>query len=127
MLEGLSLLPVIPENMVKLFTNYEPVDGPLAGASIGAGVTWFDSTWAGNPAFYNANGTLRTRSSIVRQGAYAVADVRAGYRINDNLSLAINVNNLFDRSYYARISSTGRGNYYGAPRTVFASIRATLP
>jgi outer membrane receptor for ferric coprogen and ferric-rhodotorulic acid len=126
-LEGLSLLPVIPENMVKLFTNYEPVDGPLAGASIGAGVTWFDSTWAGNPAFYNANGTLRTRSSIVRQGAYAVADVRAGYRINDNLSLAINVNNLFDRSYYARISSTGRGNYYGAPRTVLASIRATLP
>ncbi|MEH3039295.1 MAG: TonB-dependent siderophore receptor [Sphingomonas paucimobilis] len=125
-LEGLSLLPVIPEHMVKLFTNYAPVDGPLAGASIGGGVTWFDSTWAGNPAFYNANGTLRTRSSIVRQGSYAVADVRAGYRINDNLSLAVNVNNLFDRSYYARISSTGRGNYFGAPRTVFASLRVNL-
>lgn len=126
-LEGLSLLPVIPEHMVKLFTNYAPADGPLAGASIGGGVTWFDSTWAGNPAFYNANGTLRMRSSIVRQGSYAVADVRAGYRINDQLSLAVNVNNLFDRNYYARISSTGRGNYYGAPRTVFASIRVNLP
>jgi len=126
-LEGLSLLPVIPEHMVKMFTNYAPVDGPLAGASIGAGVTWFDSTWSGNPAFYNADGTLRTRSSIVRQGSYAVADVRAGYRINDNLSLAVNVSNLFDRTYYARISSTGRGNYFGAPRSVLASIRVTMP
>lgn len=126
-LEGLSLLPVIPEHMVKLFSNYEAGDGPLAGASVGAGVTWFDGTWSGNPPVYNANGTLRTPSTIVRQGSYAVADLRAGYRITDNLSLAVNVNNLFDRTYYARISSTGRGNYYGAPRTVFASVRVNLP
>lgn len=126
-LEGLSLLPVIPEHMVKLFTNYEAGDGPLAGASIGAGVTWFDGTWSGNPPVYNANGTLRTPSTIVRQGSYAVADLRAGYRITDNLALAVNVNNLFDRSYYARISSTGRGNYYGSPRTVFASVRVNFP
>ncbi|MGN7161398.1 TonB-dependent siderophore receptor [Sphingomonas sp. SAFR-052] len=126
-LEGLSLLPVIPEHMVKLFTNYEAGDGPLAGASIGAGVTWFDGTWSGNPPVYNANGTLRTPSTIVRQGSYTVADLRAGYRITDNLSLAVNVNNLFDRSYYARISSTGRGNYYGSPRTVFASVRVNFP
>ncbi len=125
-LEGLSLLPVIPEHMVKLFTNYAPVDGLLAGASVGAGVTWFDGTWSGNPAAFNADGTLRTRSSIVRQGSYAVADLRAGYKITDNLALAVNVNNLFDRNYYSRISSTGRGNYYGSPRTVFASIRVTM-
>ena len=126
-IEGLSLLPVIPEHMVKLFSNYEAGDGPLAGASIGAGVTWFDGTWSGNPPAYNANGTLRTPSTIVRQGSYAVADLRAGYRITDNLSLALNVNNLFDRTYYARISSTGRGNYYGSPRTVFASVRVNFP
>ncbi|MFD1036018.1 TonB-dependent siderophore receptor [Sphingomonas hankookensis] len=126
-LEGLSLLPVIPEHMVKLFTNYEPADGPLAGASVGAGVTWFDETWSGTPAAFNANGSLRTRSSVVRQGAYAVADLRAGYKLTDALSVAVNVNNVFDRNYYARISSTGRGNYYGMPRTVFASIRATFP
>lgn len=126
-LEGLSLLPVIPEHMVKLFSNYEAGAGPLAGASIGAGVTWFDGTWSGNPPAYNANGTLRTPSTIVRQGSYAVADLRAGYRITDNLSLALNVNNLFDRTYYARISSTGRGNYYGSPRTVFASVRVNFP
>ncbi|WP_230769873.1 TonB-dependent siderophore receptor [Sphingomonas sp. Leaf4] len=124
-LEGLSLLPVIPEHMVKLFTNYAPVDGPLAGASVGAGVTWFDKTWSGTAAGTNANGSFRP-STIVRQGAYAVADLRAGYAINDKVTLAVNVNNLFDREYYARISSTGRGNYYGTPRTVFASVRVGL-
>ncbi|MEP9402930.1 TonB-dependent siderophore receptor [Sphingomonas sp. VNH70] len=125
-LEGISLLPVIPDHMVKLFTNYAPADGPLAGFSAGAGVTWFNDTWSGSPAVFNANGTLRTRSTVVRQGAYAAADLRAGYRLTEQLSLAVNVNNLFDREYYARISSTGRGNYYGSPRTVFASVRLTL-
>ena len=32
-----------------------------------------------------------------------------------------------DRSYYARISSPGRGTYYGSPRSVFATLRFTLP
>jgi outer membrane receptor for ferric coprogen and ferric-rhodotorulic acid len=125
-LEGLSLLPVIPEHMVKLFSNYAPVDGPLAGASVGAGVTWFDGTWSGTPAAFNADGTAQTLSSVVRQGAYAVADLRAGYKLTEQVALAVNVNNLFDRSYYARISSTGRGNYYGSPRTVFASVRVSF-
>jgi outer membrane receptor for ferric coprogen and ferric-rhodotorulic acid len=112
--------------MVKLFSNYAPVDGPLAGASVGAGVTWFDGTWSGTPAAFNADGTAQTLSSVVRQGAYAVADLRAGYKLTEQVALAVNVNNLFDRSYYARISSTGRGNYYGSPRTVFASVRVSF-
>jgi outer membrane receptor for ferric coprogen and ferric-rhodotorulic acid len=41
--------------------------------------------------------------------------------------LSVNVNNLLDKSYYARISSTGRGNFYGVPRTVFGTIRYMFP
>ena len=63
----------------------------------------------------------------IRDRAYAVVDLRAGYKVNDQLSFSINANNLLDRSYYSRISSTGRGNYYGSPRTVFATIRLTYP
>ncbi len=126
-LEGISLLPVIPEHMVKLFSNYAPKDGPLAGASIGGGVTWFDKTWGGTAAVINADGTVRTRSSIVRQGGYAVVDLRAGYALNEQVALSVNVNNLLDREYYSRISATGRGNYYGSPRSVFASVRVNFP
>ncbi len=120
--EGLALTPIIPEHMVKLFTNYAPKSGMLDGASLGGGVTWFSETFGGTPSVVNANGT-RTVSSIVRQPAYAVVDLRAGYAFTDLISLAVNMNNLFDKNYYSRISSTGRGNYYGAPRSVFATLR----
>ena len=121
--EGLPLVPITPKHMVKLFTNYAPVDGPLAGFSLGGGVTWFSETWGGTPAAFNADGSLRTRSSVVRQGGYAVVDLRAGYELNEQVSLSVNVNNLLDREYYSRISSTGRGNYFGSPRSVFATLR----
>ncbi|MFV0623188.1 TonB-dependent siderophore receptor [Sphingomonas sp. ac-8] len=124
---GIPLTPIIPEHMVKLFTNYAPVDGPLAGASIGGAVTWFAETYGGNPAILGPTGNVVTRSTIVRQGDYAVVDLRAGYKVDDRLSFSVNVNNVLDKNYYARISSTGRGNYYGSPRTVFATIRLTYP
>lgn len=125
--EGLPLVPIIPEHMVKLFTNYEAPDGFLKGASIGGGVTWFSETWGGNPAVRNAAGAVTTLSTIVRQGSYAVVDLRAGYKVSEQISLSVNVNNVLDRNYYARISSTGRGNYYGSPRTVFATLRVSYP
>lgn len=127
LIEGISLVPVIPEHSVKAFTNYVAPDGMLKGASIGGGITWFSSTWGGNAAVFNADGSLRTRSSIVRQDSYAVVDLRAGYKVTDQVSLSVNVNNLLDRNYYARISATGRGNYYGSPRTVFATLRISYP
>lgn len=123
--EGLALTPIIPDHMVKGFTNYDVQGGALAGASLGGGVTWFSATAGGTPSVRNANGT-RTVSTLVRQGAYAVVDLRAGYRLSPQWALSVNVNNLLDRTYYARISSTSRGNYYGSPRTVFATLRYTL-
>lgn len=124
--EGLPLVPIVPKHMAKLFTNYTAGDGALAGFSAGGGVTFLSGTYGGTPAVFNTDGSLRTRSSIVRQGGYAVVDLRAGYKLSEQISLSVNVNNLFDKNYYARISSTGRGNYYGSPRTAFATLRFTL-
>lgn len=125
--EGLPLVPIIPKHSVKVFTNYKAPAGALAGLSLGGGLTWFSSTYGGNPATFNAAGALVTRSSIVRQGAYAVVNLRAGYEFDERISLSVNVNNVLDKTYYARISSTGRGNYFGTPRTVFATLRFAYP
>lgn len=127
LLEGISFVPVIPKHSFKAFTNYAPVSGPLEGFSAGAGFTWFSKTWGGNAATYNPDGTLRAVSTIVRQGSYAVLDLRAGYEVNDRLAFSVNVNNALDRKYYARISATGRGNFYASPRTVMATVRFTYP
>lgn len=125
--EGISVVPIIPKHSVKMFTNYAPTSGALTGFSLGGGLTWLSSTFGGNAAVFNADGSLRTRSTIVRQSGYVVADLRAGYKVNERLSLSVNANNLFDRTYYARISSTGRGNFYGSPRTIFATLRVAYP
>ena len=124
-LEGSLFVPVIPRHMGKVFTNYAPTDGPLAGASIGGGLTVFGATSGGTPSSVAANGA-RTISTVVRQGSYAVLDLRAGYRLTEQLGVSVNVNNVLDRTYYARIFSTARGNYYGSPRTVFATLRYTF-
>jgi outer membrane receptor for ferric coprogen and ferric-rhodotorulic acid len=126
-LEGISLVPVIPQHSVKLFTNYAPTSGSLAGFSAGGGLTWFSKTWGGNAATFNSAGTLLTRSTIVRQGSYAVLDLRAGYKLNERLAFSVNVNNALDRTYYARISATGRGNFYASPRTILATVRYSFP
>ncbi len=120
--EGLPLVPIVPKHMIKGFTNYAPVDGVLAGASLGGSVTWFSGTYGGIAAGVNANGSFRP-STIVRQGGYAVVDLRAGYKLTERVGVSVNVNNVLDKSYYARIAATGRGNYYGSPRTVFATLR----
>lgn len=122
---GAPLLPVVPKHSVKLFTNYTVADGPLAGASVGGGLTWFTKTFGGNAAVFNADGTLRTRSTIVRQGSFAVFDLRAGYKFSERVEASLNVTNLFDKKYYSRISATGRGNYYGQPRAAFVTLRYT--
>lgn len=127
--EGIPLTPIIPEHMVKLFTNYAPVEGALRGFSLGGGVTWFDATYGGNPSYISetgANKGQRVISTIVRQGSYAVVDLRAGYKVSERIALSVNANNLLDRNYYSRISATGRGNYYGTPRSVFGTIRFTF-
>ncbi len=129
--EGLSLTPIIPRHMIKAFTNYTVPAGTLRGASVGGSVTWFSETFGGTPSIVvpvsvaTPNG--RSISSVVRQPAYAVVDLRAGYKVSEQLSLSVNVANVLDKTYYARISSTGRGNYYGTPRTVFATLRFAYP
>ncbi|RZM19252.1 MAG: TonB-dependent receptor, partial [Sphingomonas sp.] len=55
--------------------------------------------------------------------SYAVLDLRAGYRFSERASVSVNIANVLDKSYYARIAATGRGNYYGSPRTAFATLR----
>lgn len=63
------------------------------------------------------------------QAGYAVASLRVGYRISPHWNVALNVNNLFDRTYYTRLGSGGFGpanfgNVYGEPRNVQVTLRA---
>ncbi len=119
--EGRAFQPIIPKHAFKAWTNYEFEDGSLAGLSLGAGVNYVGAARGGSPGALVASGI----GAEVRQRGYAVFNARVGYEIDDNLSVNLNVNNVFDKIYYARISATGRGNFYGEPRSFMISLRAT--
>ncbi|MNO06825.1 Ferric-pseudobactin BN7/BN8 receptor precursor [compost metagenome] len=49
----------------------------------------------------------------------------AGYRVNQNLDLQLNANNIFDREYYSSISNSTSygGDTYGAPRNMMLTAK----
>lgn len=104
---------ISPEHSAKVYTNYRFTEGTLKGFDLGLGVNAYGEMVGG------------TRPIAVRQPAYPVANLNLDYRLNERMLLRLSVNNLFDTTYYARISGVGRGNYYGEPRNVVLSLRAT--
>ncbi|HUD28973.1 MAG TPA: TonB-dependent siderophore receptor [Novosphingobium sp.] len=114
-LEGARFTLAMPAHSVKLWTSYQPQDGALARLSLGAGINWQSET----EAFL----TFLGGNTGARQPAYAVVNTRIGYDVTDKVTLALNVNNLFDKHYYERVSGTEFGNFYGAPRNVLATAR----
>jgi catecholate siderophore receptor len=49
--------------------------------------------------------------------AYWVADLMAGYAVHKNVSLQLNVQNVFDKAYIATLNNNGSRYQPGAPRT----------
>lgn len=91
--EDSKVATLTPENEFTLFTHYK-VDQWVEGLSIGGGVRWQDKTWGDvyNPKF---------KDPIKHEVSdYWLVDAMANYKMNDQLSLSFNVNNLLDKKYY---------------------------
>ncbi|MFL1555917.1 TonB-dependent siderophore receptor [Pseudomonas sp. O11] len=101
-----------PEHLFKITSSYR-FQGPLEKLRVGGNVNW-------QSRMYN-DVVLADKSSYrLEQGSYAVADVMAGYRVSKHLGLQLNVNNIFDRTYYSAIATSptwGANDTYGNPRS----------
>ncbi|WP_454689648.1 TonB-dependent siderophore receptor [Achromobacter aloeverae] len=119
--QGQSFRSFAPKHLLRLWTTYR-LPGELNAWTIGGGVDV-------QSGIYSMGGSPSVK---VTQGGYAVANAYLGYRIDKHWSVALNVNNLFDRTYYARLGSAGSfgpanfGNVYGEPRSVMLTLRAKL-
>lgn len=60
-----------------------------------------------------------------QQGSYTTVGLVAGYKASEQLDLQLNVNNLFDRTYYVSIANGGYEPYdvYGDPRNFKLTAR----
>ncbi len=97
----------VPRHLAKLWANYV-LPGEWNRVSVGAGLT-VQSRSSGF-AYYGRE-----------QGGYAVWDARLGYRLSDNLTAGLKVENLSDKRYYSSISYDR--NFYAAPRNVLLTLQ----
>lgn len=106
-----------PEHLFKLSTVYR-FQGSLEKLRVGGNVSW-------QSRLYNDLTLLDGSGARLKQGAYAVTDLMAGYKVNRNLDLQLNANNIFDRKYYQSIANSVQygGDSYGDPRNVMVTAR----
>lgn len=102
--------PVAPKQQVKIWSDYEFTQPALLGLNIGVGLTMMG----------------KAKGNGVQQGGYSVFNLNAGYAFMQNWQLSLNLNNIFDKNYYARIGGTGRGNYFGAPANAQLTLRVNF-
>jgi len=102
-----------PKHILRLWTNY---DLPWQGRrwSVGGGVQ------------VQSRYEVVSGGAAMRQGGYALANLRVGYRIDPHWTAALNVNNVFDRKYYQSFSSPNWSNRYGDPLNVALTLRGTF-
>ncbi len=101
----------IPRNAASGWVDYAFGEGsPVAGLSFGAGVRYVGSSQASNQNLFK-----------VRDRTLADLAVRYDFGFSGRWRLAVNVNNLFDRTFVAQCSGVSFC-YYGARREVLASL-----
>ncbi|WP_130466497.1 TonB-dependent siderophore receptor [Corticibacter populi] len=125
---GLPLQSRLPKHLFKLWTSYQfQGDGWQSRLNIGGGINGQSrSYYAGLACPVDAvtgECTSAATAFEFEQGSYAVVSARAGWKLDDRWTLALNINNLLDRTYYQTVTNSSSGNWYGEPRSYTLSLR----
>lgn len=112
---------ITPKHTFKLSTAYT-LPGALSGWKIG-GEALVKST------HYNSGTAVVDGASVsynFTQNGYALINGLIQYSFSDQLSASVNVQNIFDKTYYQALGSTSGNNVYGQPRNVMFTLRAKI-
>ncbi|EPH1621153.1 Fe(3+)-pyochelin receptor FptA [Pseudomonas aeruginosa] len=102
-----------PRHLLRLWSNYD--------------LPWQDRRWSvGGGLQAQSDYCVDYRGVSMRQGGYALVNMRLGYKIDEHWTAAVNVNNLFDRTYYQSLSNPNWNNRYGEPRSFNVSLRGAF-
>ncbi|MFT4241639.1 MAG: TonB-dependent siderophore receptor [Acidovorax sp.] len=117
---GQRLSTFSPATLFKLSTQYT-LPGVLNRLTLGGRINWQSKIYVDRE---NAYGEMVRN----QQGARAIVDLSASYRVSKNVSLKLDINNVFDKTYYTSISSDwywGAIAAYGRPRSVLLTLNAS--
>ena len=104
-----------PQKLLRVFTSYQ-FAGTLTGLMVGGGVNWEDTSYTDT---VNPVTGLDERLEVE---SYALVNLMARYQLENGLSAQLNVENLFDKSYYSQIGFYNQ-LAYGEPRNVTLTLR----
>ena len=113
--DGKKISTFEPEHQVNLNTTYK-LKGALDKFTVGGGVRWQTKAW--NEIW---NQPLNKNQDIT-QSSYTVVDLMTRYQVTKNLSATVNLNNIFDTTYYTNVGFYNSAAY-GEPRNVMFSTR----
>jgi len=106
--DGDRLNTEVPRDTLKLFTTYRLQ--ALPHLKVGGGVRWQGTE------YYKGAGP---NDETFTQAPYSVVDLMAQYAFTPQTSVSLNLNNVFDKTYYTAIGSRG---WYGTPRSATATL-----
>ena len=113
---GATFNSYTPRHMLRFWADYNLPD-QLDQWTVGGGATIQSENYHSN--FGGTDGV-----GDIEQAGYAIWNARLAYKINQNFSVSLNGNNLFDKKYYSTIGWLYAANHYGDPRNYTVTLRA---
>lgn len=111
-----------PKHTFKLWTNYK-LQGGASKWTVGGGMT-AKSKHANTGTYWVWAGDHWEQPTFeIRQGGYSVWDAHVSYVIDARWTLALNVGNVFDKTYHSTLGVPSSGNWYGTPRNATLTLR----
>lgn len=111
--EGMAFAWHTPKHIFRLWSTYR-LPGALSDFTVGGGVTAQSSQ------------SRQIGALTAHAKGYAVWNAYAKYQINRNWAATLNVNNLFDKTYYSAIGNMVNGVHYGDPLNATLTLRGTF-
>lgn len=100
-----------PKHLLKINTSYR-LPGAWSRLVVGGSLSWQSET------YYQTSDANRWRAT---QPGYALVGLMARYEFDRHLSVALNIDNLFDKTYMPGLGSYGTG-VYGDPRHAMLTV-----
>lgn len=108
----------LPRHLFKLNTVYN-LPGELNRWRVGGNLY-------GQSSIFNKGSNSTFGRYHIEQGAYMLAGLMAGFKVNEHLDTQLNVNNIFDKKYYQGIASNSTWSpydVYGDPRNFMLTAK----
>lgn len=104
---------LVPNHMASLWVDYTiPGNGTFNDLTLGGGARFVGKTFGDN-------------ANAIPLASRTVFDAALNYKVTDNVALAVNVTNIFDKEYVASVDDFSLAAFYGDRRTLRATLRYT--